>query len=99
MTNMKPSNNLLKMNEDRGEWEERRFRVSFAELQRMQLRKLQITLVENMLNMRYSNRQSEGWEKTLREYGGYHRPRTSCMMHIMTESMSLQCKHYRTTTI
>jgi hypothetical protein len=43
--------------------------MSFAELQRMKLRKLQIKLVGRMVDMRYSNRESQDWESTLREYG------------------------------
>lgn len=50
-------------------WEDRRFRVNFAELLRMQLRKLQITLVENVVEMRYSNRESDKWEEHMRKYG------------------------------
>ena len=42
--------------------------VSFAELQRMRLRKLQITLVRHAIRMHYSNKESEGWEETLQQY-------------------------------
>lgn len=54
---------------NRGSWEDRRFRMSFAELQRMKLRKLQIKLVGKMVEMRYSNRESQDWDTILREYG------------------------------
>jgi hypothetical protein len=53
-------------------WEARRFRVSFAELQRMHLRKLQIKLAKHVVDMHYSNRESEGWEETLRQYSKYY---------------------------
>jgi hypothetical protein len=53
------------------EGDERRFRVSFAELQRMQLRKLQCTLVRDAVKMHYSDEESGEWEKTLRQYGKY----------------------------
>jgi hypothetical protein len=42
--------------------------VSFAELQRMRLRKLQIKLVRHAVRMRYSNKESQGWEETLKQY-------------------------------
>jgi hypothetical protein len=51
------------------DWEDRRFRMSFAELQRMKLRKLQIQLVGNVVDMHKTNRESEEWESTLKEYG------------------------------
>jgi len=55
-------------------WEDRRFRLSLAELQRMQLRKLQIKLVGDVVNMHYSNKESENEESenTLRQYGEYY---------------------------
>ena len=49
----------------------RRFRVSFAELQRMQLRKLQCILVRDVMKMYDSDKESGEWEKTLRQYGKY----------------------------
>jgi hypothetical protein len=64
-------------NEEKGKesdraWEERRFRMSFAELQRMKLRKLQIKLVGNIVDMHYSNCEDEEWEVTLRKYGMHY---------------------------
>jgi hypothetical protein len=48
--------------------QKRYMQVSFAELQRMRLRKLQIKLVRHAVRMRYSNKESEGWEETLQQY-------------------------------
>jgi hypothetical protein len=86
--------------ENRGKWEDRRFRLSFAELQRMKLRKLQIALVGNVVNMLHSNRDNAEWENNLREYGDYS------LIHIylvnmaygMTNDGAWQSKHYKTTT-
>jgi hypothetical protein len=50
---------------------DRRFRVSFAELQRMQLRKLQCILVRDVIKMYDSGKESGEWEKTLHQYGKY----------------------------
>jgi len=63
------------------EWEERRFRMSLAELQRMKLRKLQISLVGKVVSMSYSNRESEGWVKELQDYG-IILPITPCMLDL-----------------
>ncbi|CAN8104429.1 unnamed protein product [Discula destructiva] len=46
----------------------RTFRVSFAELQRMHLRKLQIRLVKHAVNMYGTKSESDGWEKDLAAY-------------------------------
>ena len=42
--------------------------ASFAELQRMRLRKLQIKLIIQSMEMRYKGEESAGWEETLQEY-------------------------------
>ncbi|RYP48943.1 hypothetical protein DL769_011145 [Monosporascus sp. CRB-8-3] len=44
------------------------FRVSFAELQRMRLRKLQCKLVKHVADMKKTGRESEGWENDLETY-------------------------------
>lgn len=46
----------------------KRFRISFAEVQRMRIRKLQCQLVRHIVNIRLSGRESSGWEETLKEY-------------------------------
>ena len=53
------------------EGNDRRFRVNFAELQRMQLRKLQCALVRDVIKMHHSNEEKGEWEKTLHEYGKF----------------------------
>lgn len=52
-------------------WKDRRFRVNFAELQRMHLRKLQCKLLKDVVDMHYTNRENEGWEETLEQYSKY----------------------------
>jgi len=47
----------------------RRFRVSIAELQRMHLRKLQVKLAKDAVDMRYNLSEVPRWEENLREYG------------------------------
>ncbi|KAF2236942.1 hypothetical protein EV356DRAFT_530455 [Viridothelium virens] len=42
--------------------------VSFAEMQRMRLRKLQIKLVYQAVEMYCTSKESEGWEQTLQQY-------------------------------
>lgn len=53
-------------------WEKRRFRVSFAELQRMYLRKLQCKLVKDAVDMYDNDDEVPGWESNLREYSRCH---------------------------
>ena len=49
---------------------ERLFRISFEEMQRMHLRKIQVRLIKHAVDMRATNRDSSpGWEKDLAEYG------------------------------
>ena len=48
---------------------ERRFRVSFAEVQRMKVRKLQCQVVNDVIHMRGHGREAEGWEENLEKYG------------------------------
>ncbi|RYP51521.1 hypothetical protein DL768_003163 [Monosporascus sp. mg162] len=44
------------------------FRISFAELQRMRLRKLQCKLVKHVAHMKKTGRESESWEEDLETY-------------------------------
>jgi hypothetical protein len=44
------------------------FRVSFAELQRMKLRRLQIRLVNHAVSMSKSDQETERWEEDLAQY-------------------------------
>jgi hypothetical protein len=44
------------------------FRVSFAELQRMRLRKIQCRLVRHVADMRKTGKESENWETDLEAY-------------------------------
>jgi hypothetical protein len=46
----------------------RRLRVSLAELQRMHLRKLQVKLAKNAVDMRYDELEPPDWEKNLQDY-------------------------------
>jgi hypothetical protein len=53
-------------------------KVSFAELQRMRLRKLQIKLVYHAVKMHSSGEESKDWEETLQQYSTCHAmPKTS----------------------
>ena len=45
-----------------------RFRVSFAEVQRMRIRKLQCQMVRHVVEMRVKGQESDGWEDTLEKY-------------------------------
>ncbi|KAK3296387.1 uncharacterized protein B0H64DRAFT_169180 [Chaetomium fimeti] len=47
---------------------ERIFRVSFAEMQRLKLRKLQVKLVDHAIDMTTLNQESAGWERDLAQY-------------------------------
>ncbi|KAK3314838.1 hypothetical protein B0H66DRAFT_563764 [Apodospora peruviana] len=47
---------------------ERRFRINFAEVQRMRVRKLQCRLVRDVVDMRYTGREVDGWEEALDKY-------------------------------
>jgi hypothetical protein len=49
-----------------------RYRISFAELQRMRLRKLQCQLVKDVMEMYSSNEEVKGWEERLQEYGRWN---------------------------
>lgn len=46
----------------------KRFLVSFAEVQRMRIRKLQCQLVRHVVKMRLDGKESGGWEETLELY-------------------------------
>ncbi|KAF4921772.1 hypothetical protein CGCVW01_v005749 [Colletotrichum viniferum] len=46
----------------------RRFRISFAEVQRMRIRKLQCELVRHVAKMRLQRKESPGWEQSLEQY-------------------------------
>ncbi|ROW13910.1 hypothetical protein VPNG_03591 [Cytospora leucostoma] len=47
---------------------QRVFRISFAEMQRMHLRKLQIKLIKHAVDMRVSKQESDRWEDELAQY-------------------------------
>lgn len=42
--------------------------VSFAGLQRMRMRKLQIELVNRVMSMHFKNKEPDDWESLLKEY-------------------------------
>jgi hypothetical protein len=44
------------------------YRISFAELQRMHLRKLQCKLVKHVVDIRFRNKEPDGWEADLQAY-------------------------------
>ena len=46
----------------------RRFCISFAEVQRMRIRKLQCELVRHVVHMRREGTESKDWEETMKEY-------------------------------
>ncbi|KAI0383177.1 hypothetical protein F5Y04DRAFT_250798 [Hypomontagnella monticulosa] len=48
--------------------ENRDFRISFAELQRMKLRKMQCRLVKHVADIRRTGRETRGWEEDLAAY-------------------------------
>jgi len=50
------------------DWEGPRYRINFAELQRMKLRKFQCRLVKDTVEMSSSNKEVADWEKHLQEY-------------------------------
>lgn len=50
---------------------DRRFRISFAELQRMRIRKLQCQLVEDVIQMRKNGSEPDDWETTLDHYSEF----------------------------
>lgn len=47
------------------------FRISFAELQRMKLRKIQCKLVKHVADMRKTGGEPRGWEEDLEAYSKY----------------------------
>lgn len=57
-----------------------RLRVSFAEMQRMRLRKLQIKLIQHAVEMRSSGMEPNGWESDLAEYSELISPTSSNRM-------------------
>lgn len=66
---------LLGKKNDRGssvegspEGDGKRFRISFAEVQRMRIRKLQCQLVRHVVKMRLKGQESAGCEETLDNY-------------------------------
>lgn len=48
------------------------FRINFAELQRMRLRKLQCKLVKHVSDIRETRSETEGWEDDLETYSEHH---------------------------
>jgi hypothetical protein len=77
------------------DWQGPRYRISFVELQRIQPRKLQCKLVQNVVDIRCLKKEPEGWESTLQEYGKIFP--TDGMLSILTGSM--QYKQCGITTI
>lgn len=53
---------------DKEQKPEQTFRISFAEMQRMHLRKLQVSLVTHAVTMYGTREESENWEKDLAAY-------------------------------
>lgn len=53
---------------------EQSFRVHFAEMQRMHMRKVQVKLIKHGVEMRATNRESPGWEEDLKQYSEYPPP-------------------------
>ncbi|KLU92820.1 hypothetical protein MAPG_11742 [Magnaporthiopsis poae ATCC 64411] len=51
-----------------GDGGERRFKISFAEVQRMRIRKLQCKLVRDVVRMRNLRHEVDGWDVTLEQY-------------------------------
>jgi hypothetical protein len=64
----KPGSQLDPQNRGPPQQKEKRFRISFAELQRMRIRQLQCELVKDVIHMRAESRNSSGWEGRLKEY-------------------------------
>ncbi|KXX76896.1 hypothetical protein MMYC01_207845 [Madurella mycetomatis] len=48
--------------------DEKRFRISFAELQRVKVRKLQCRVVSNAVSVRIRGCEVDGWETNLEKY-------------------------------
>lgn len=46
----------------------RQLEVSFAGLQRMRMRKLQIELVNRVISMHFKNKELNDWESLMKEY-------------------------------
>ena len=62
-------------------WSSRRFRVNFAQLQNMRMRKLQSRLVKDAVNMYFTSKEPEQWEETLQQYSK-HFPRVSFVFNL-----------------
>lgn len=63
-----PQKRKKKKRPEKAQADPRRFRVSIAELQRMHLRKLQVRLAKDAVDMRYNLSEAPRWEENLREY-------------------------------
>lgn len=64
-----------------------RFRISFAEVQRMRIRKLQCQLVRHVVKMRLDGHEPPGWEHTLEQYSMKPYP-SSCCPHALIKGSS-----------
>src|SRR5690606_12807876 len=59
----------------------KRFRISFAEVQRMRIRKLQCQLVRHVVKMRLDGHESPGWEESLEQYS-----KSLCLGHLVARA-------------
>ncbi len=74
--------------------DDRHFRISFAELQRMHLRKLQCKLVKHVVDMRFNRVEPQNWEADLRQYGEFYPPccLTRLSAVVTTDTQWKQCR-------
>jgi hypothetical protein len=56
------------LEEEKGMYDNKRFRISFAELQRMHMRKLQCKLLQHVVEMYHKGDETTGWEAALKDY-------------------------------
>jgi hypothetical protein len=73
---------------------ERIFRVSFAEMQRLKLRKLQVKLVDHAVDMLTSNREPDGWEGHLAQYSEHCRRSRSLPPDVTNKAVAQAVKDY-----
>jgi hypothetical protein len=67
-SNSKPNS---RTNGSPGDDENTSFRINLAELQRMYLRKMQCKLANHVVDMRFRDKEPEGWEEDLQAYSKY----------------------------
>lgn len=98
-------NNRKTLEEQESSGDGKRFRISFAEVQRMRIRKLQCQLVRHVVKMRLDGNESSGWEETLKEYSkfSYSFLLLICVRPVVRSSKDtlttpLQSKQCKTTT-